>query len=94
MRNPCSNRLLTGGRLFLAVVLAGLVFPVSAALADAGMNVRLQVVNRCAMSVVSSADSPQVNVQCPRTVTYLVRVHQQSETYGHQQHYRRVEVRY
>ncbi|GAA0487969.1 MULTISPECIES: hypothetical protein [Tatumella] len=94
MRNLCSNRLLAGVRLFLALVLAGLVFPVTAALTDAGINIRLQVVNRCAMSVASSADSPQVNVQCPRSVTYLVRVHQQAETYDHQPQYRRVEVSY
>ncbi len=66
-------------RIIFAVITAVMcsvaAFPAASQITEASVNVHLQVVNRCAMSLDSSANNARINVHCTRLVAYNVRIH-------------------
>ncbi len=94
MRNPGRYTLAIVLSVFLSVACSGIAFPSSAAIIEAAVNVHLQVVNRCAMSLVTSANNARINVHCNRPVAYHIRVNQEPVQVAQQQQFRRVVISY
>lgn len=94
MRYPGNTQLVMVLSFCFVIAGAGLFTPASAAIIEAAVNVHLRVVNRCAMSLSSSALNPRVDVHCSRPVAYEIKIHQQPPSSVSEANYGRVVISY
>ncbi len=94
MRYPGHGQLSIVLSFCLAVVCSGLFTPASATIIESTVHVHLRVVNPCAMSVISTAVLPRVDVHCRLPVAFQVQIHQDGVTTASNSHYQRVVINY